>query len=127
MKLAITTIPLDLEQTNVIDVRIKGPARVIHSFVAYKHKSPIIARRDSEVITVPIPTLVVEVSPDADMVDKRFVAIVPGMMLDSELPPLCCLSTELVHVATVVNPNDGRPVAIYEAPWRPADSAIAAP
>lgn len=119
MKLAIGTIPLDMVETNVVEVEVRAPANVIGHHISYR--APRLVVRRGHERDIPVMNLIVEFTTTGEYIKKRFVGVRQGQVLDTD----ALGDGELFHVATFVNPNDGKPVAIYE--HRPSVIEGAAP
>jgi len=118
VKHALISIMLDIEKTNVVEVEIPDPGIVLHGHVVFVPESAIVMRRDTEPRIRAQPILIAQINPDAKPRRRRFVVLPGGQVLDTP--------DALTYRAMIVNPNDGRPFAVYEADI-PAVELVAAP
>jgi hypothetical protein len=123
MRYAIKLVPLDFSQGNVIDVRLRGPCTVVGSCVIAERPNLLIAKNGSAQHAAKA-ALVVHFDPEAAEITRRFVGVVPEMVVDTLKEPLMC--DQMKHVATVFTPQ-GMPIAIYEAPIPEPAQPIEAP
>ncbi len=111
MKLAIIQIKLDLARSSIVDHDLNDPAKPLHLSVGYDAPSPLLLR-DKRPAPAPFPILTLQVDPSAPVRRHRYIALTTNLQVDTG-----DLGVErLDYVGTVINPNDGQLLALFEVP-----------
>jgi hypothetical protein len=108
MKISVAHIDFDLTTTHEFDVTVRAPGRILGAFIAIVPMNPLIAKPGQGPQVAIIPRLAVEVDPDGELVQRKFVVIPSGSGLELKE------AVRLEYRALWVDESSGRCLALYE-------------